>query len=125
MSKLSEGYNHLTYYRENDDPIQINKEFENITKHRENKRRLKFKSEIEVYDKEEINIKNKKDKEKEKEKKINEVENLFEIAKNEEINFKDKKKEIESYAISKGKDLNNILNKKETYFSIYRLKKRH
>ena len=124
MSKLSEGYNHLTYYRENDDPIQINKEFENITKHRENKRRLKFKNEIEVYDKEEINIKNKKDKEKEKEKKINEVENLFEIAKNEEINFKDKKKEIESYAISKGKDLNNILNKKDTYFSIYRLKKK-
>ena len=122
MSKLSEGYNHLTYYRENDDPIQINKEFENITKHRENKRRLKFKNEIEVYDKEEINIKNKKDKEKEK--KINEVENLFEIAKNEEINFKDKKKEIESYAISKGKDLNNILNKKDTYFSIYRLKKK-
>ena len=122
MSKLSERYNHLTYYRENDDPIQINKEFENITKLRENKRRLKFNSEIEVYDKEEINIKNKKDKEKEK--KINEVENLFEIAKNEEINFKDKKKEIESYAISKGKDLNNILNKKDTYFSIYRLKKK-
>jgi hypothetical protein len=119
---------------------QIKKEFKNITDRRENKRKLIFKSKTKFYGKnlnldkgkEEINIKGRelkaninelKDK-KEKEKKINEVENLYEIAKSEEINFKDKKKEIENYAMSKGKDLNNILNKKDTYFNIYRLKKK-
>ena len=141
MFELSEGNKNLTHYSsENDDLLQINKEFKNITDIRENKRKLIFKSKTKFYGKnlnlddgkEEINIKgrdlkaniNKLKDKKEKEKKVNEVENLYEIAKSEEINFKDKKKEIENYAISKGKDLNNILNKKDTYFNIYRLKKK-
>ena len=138
MSELNEEDKNLAHYGENDDLLQINKEI------KKRKRKIKFKSV--VFGKnlyldnsiEEINIKGRekkpninvlkekkeKEKEKEKEKKINEVENLFEIAKNEDINFKDKKKEIESYAISKGKDLNKILSKKDTYFNIYRLKKK-
>ena len=142
MFELSEGDKNLTHYSENNAPIQINKEMKDITNRRENKRKLKFKNEVTIYGKhlhldigtEVINIKGrekkqninilKDKKEKEKEKKVNEIENLFEIAKSEEINFKDKKKEIENYAISKGKDLNNLLSKKDTYFSIYRLKKK-
>ena len=132
MSELNEEDKNLAHYGENDDLLQINKEI------KKRKRKIKFKSV--VFGKnlyldnsiEEINIKGREKKpninilkdKKEKEKKINEVENLFEIAKNEDINFKDKKKEIESYAISKGKDLNKILSKKDTYFNIYRLKKK-
>ena len=139
---LSEGDKNLTHSSETEELVQINKEIGNINSRLENNNNLKFKSEIKDYDRnldldndtEEINFKGKEkqsnnnevkeEKEKEKEKKINEVENLFEIAKNEGINLKDKKKEIEIYAISKGKDLNNLLNKKDTYFSIYRLKKK-
>ena len=88
-------------------------------------------SEIKDYDKnidldndlDEINIKGKEKEPKNHEvKEINEIENLFKIAKRDEINLKDKKKEIENYAILKGKNLKNLLNKKDTYFNIYRLK---
>ena len=138
ISILSEGDKNLTHFSETDDLLQINKEIENINNHLENISNLKFKNEIKDYNRnlyldkdiKEINIKGKEPNinevkvEKVKEKKINEIENLFEIAKSDEVNLKDKKKEIENYAISKGKNLKYLLNKKDTYFSIYRLKKK-
>jgi len=138
ISILSDGDKDITNFSEIDDFFQINKEFENINKRLENNNSQKFKSEIKDYTKhldldndiKEIKIKGKEKEpnfnrlKDEKEIKINQLENLFEIAKNEGLNLKDKKKEIENYAISKGKDLNNLLNKKDTYFSIYRLKKK-
>jgi hypothetical protein len=139
ISILSEEEKHLTIYSEIDDLLQINKEIENKNIHEENSISQNFKSEINDNknldlnnDTEEIKI-NFKEEEKESnnieskegnEKKNNEVENLFEIAKREGIKLKDNKKEIENYAISKGKDLKNLLNKKDTYFSIYRLKQK-
>ncbi len=138
ISILSDGDKDITNFSEIDDFFQINKEFENINKRLENNNSQKFKSEIKDYTKhldldndiKEIKIKGKEKEpnfnrlKDEKEIKINQLENLFEITKNEGLNLKDKKKEIENYAISKGKDLNNLLNKKDTYFSIYRLKKK-
>ena len=140
ISILSEEDNHMTIYSEIDDLWKINKEIGNINIHEENKTSLNFKSEINDNknlnlgsDPEEIKINTIEEEEpnnielkegKEKEKNINEVENLFEIAKREGIKLKDNKKEIENYALSKGKNLKNLLNKKDTYFSIYRLKQK-
>ena len=132
ISILSEEDKNLSIYSEIDDFLNINKEIENINKHKENKSNRNFKSERNNNKILKINlIEEEKDpnnaelKEgKEKEKNINEVENMFEIAKREVFKLKDNKKEIENYALSKGKDLNNLLNKKDTYFSINRLKQK-
>ena len=133
ISMLSEGDKNMTHFSEIDDFLQTNKAIGciNVNKLGENHSNLKFKSEIKDYDKnidldndlDEINIKGKEKEPKNHEvKEINEIENLFKIAKRDEINLKDKKKEIENYAILKGKNLKNLLNKKDTYFNIYRLK---
>ena len=137
ISILSEEDKPLTIYSEIDDLLQINKEIENKNMFEENISSQNFKSEINDNknldlnnDTEEIKI-NFKEKESNNfeskegnEKKINEVENLFKIAKREGFKLKDNKKEIENYAISRGKDLKNLLNKKDTYFSIYKLKQK-
>ena len=135
FSILSEKDKNLTHYSGNDELFQINKEIENLNKNEENKNNLNFKEDKRNLDLEngtqKIKIKEDKNetnkieiKEDGNGEKINSVENLFEIVKRKGINLKNNKKEIESYAISKGKELKALLDKKDTYFSIYRLKQK-
>lgn len=141
ISILSEEDKNLTHDSEIDELFQINKEIENINKNDESKNDQNIKDkdkninldngteEIKINIKEEEKEQNKieiKEEENEKEKvdKINEVENLFEIAKRKGFNLKENKKEIENFAISKGKELKDLLSKKNTYFSIFKLKQK-
>ena len=124
LSILSEKDKNLTHYSGIDELFQINKEIENLNKNEENKSNPNFKEDKKNLDLDERQTNNIEIKEEKNGEKINSVENLFEIVKRKGFNLKNNKKEIESYAISKGKELKALLDKKDTYFSIYRLKQK-
>ena len=56
--------------------------------------------------------------------KYNKIEKLFKIARKNELNLKENKKQINSFILSKGIDLSNLSNKKIIYFNINKMKKK-
>ena len=140
MSTLNEDNANLTNYNEKEKSYKINKERENIKNESYHKNIGNIETNINSYSNnikkiKKISINNSiyenklsnKDKEKifnekdSKEEKYKIIEKLYNTTR---INSKESNKKIENYALSKGKDLNELINKKDIYYSFYRLKKK-
>ena len=137
---LNKNNSNLTNYNEIEKTYQMSQEKENIKKEINNKDLENIEININSYNNgiEIINKKNinnsineskltNKDKEKTyndkdlKEEKYKIIEKLYNTSR---IKSKENNKIIENYALSKGKDLNKLINKKDIYYSFFRLKKK-